>query len=523
MAQQDGKNIVSRGVEGTGRAVIYQDRFDPAAGFMEYAQTQRLNKANQGIAQLAKQKEINKQLAELDFTAADDADRIELTELKDGLMESVVGISMQPGADIMDPTSEAGKMYFDAQKALDGGSTMSADTAKTFRAMTDAYQKDPSAFDGEAYVKGLEEYKNLPTMKARNEFLRREHPSGFGVGFMVPEVGLLSPVDELSAAEYESVLEVGDVTTTTGGASTSKTKELVMNRLLDPGNDQWIQRYVGKGKKFATVEEGVDFLAKDLTNQVKTTAKTQLDEKSSPWSFDFSSGSGLEQNGDFVFGYGFEKLDGALWGGATTMTPNSEKQNPVVNISYKDGKPKTFDYTSKNKEGKQEQINVQPTGLVKRDGQWYGRGTLSQDVPESINMNQIVVIGGGSAERGQMVEFPLDKYDNQNRFETQFQTSMERINANMNQVIGETDKAVTKEVEKAVDTGVDDAFKAVKPYGNVTANDAETLANYVTTEKGAKAVANGTTINVTGGSNAGNYDMTDPAMKLLFELRFGKK
>jgi hypothetical protein len=517
----EGKNLVSQGQSGTGRAVIYQDKYDPADGFIKFAQNDQLNKLKKEQARVAKQKILNTKLAEVDVTISDELDKEELMAHRNKGQEAVTNASIA-GYDLEDPSSPGGKLLWNTKKELEMDSAISADNKKMSQSMIDEYAKNPDLYDGEEYLKRLEEYQKLGTMRERNNYLKGiGSEDDFGTGLLVPEVDWLDPIEGLKATEYNFLFEDGNVTRGGTKADPDKTLDFVYNRLDTEIGRLAIRKDVGEGKRFEDIDAYAEALRDDLVARANTSSSKTEDEKNEPWTWNFGGGgSGIERNGKFTFIYGDEVLpnydkttsgiDGQLFSESTT-------ERPVMNISWNDGQPKVFDFQTKDKE----QVNVSMTGVYLDDeGKLIGRGILLKPLPGGGFGTEFET---GMAQKGEQIEIPLEVYDNRTRFESVYGNTVGNVKEKMKQVFQGAQKEKDEVITKAVDTGIKDV-KAKITRMNVENEPIFLTKGEVTTiENMSGGSYKDGVINVVSGPYAKSYDLKTENGRWLFNDRFGKE
>lgn len=554
--QGDSRAMAGQGA-GSGRAVIYQDRFDPAAGFMQYAVSVRADKAKRQAAAVKRQKEAFERIKELEYEAADEVDAKELQNMWETSMNDLTTIvKSQEYGDVLDPTSQAGRTFFRVQKALETASTMSAENLKLLNEQISQFRSNPSEYNAEEFEKRMKYYNELPTISERNAFLRGEimegstlptDYQGAGMGLLVEDLDLLEPVEGIDATEWESLIEEGDATIGKKYADKDKTRDLVTKKLLSQDKfDRQVNAWMRKPLEgYKPTEEGyIEYLTDYLVDQVNTKSTRTEDEDDS---FSFRYGNGWMEVDETRFGFGVQKANAvhvtskATEGeteGATKPANDIAKQlgvDPntdvaIASISTKGGKAKVFNYQMQF-DGVNYAINMSPSKLVKVGDKYYLQGDALKDVEEADKgeLLRVITALGAYTGRGDIVGVPLDIAGNQIAFETQFGVDVDVLGEQMDAYMGnqrqaqppaepkpkestpekEGEKEVD-EIEVAAEAAVDQALSAP------TTPDSKVVIENMLKTKGAKGKIEGSVV-VVGGNT---YDLTKESDRKMFKVLY---
>lgn len=540
---------------GTGRAVIYQDRFDPAQGFMDYALIVAERRAKKQQEALARQKEINEKFATLDYEVAAEIDNEELALMRDNFMTGLVEMAKggQYG-DVLNPGSKAGQALFKAQKELDAASTSSAANAELLKAQQKAFSQDPAMFDADEYEKRLNYYQGLKTIRERNDFLSGKigMPSdseGAGVGLLVENVDFLTPIEDMTAAEFETITKGSDgLEKRYSGADVEATRDLVIRKLASgPHYERQVNRWLIKpvAGYDPTLEGYTDYLTDQLVDQTKKLSSKKQDQVDG-WTF----GNGFVETGDYRLTFGTQDSKYTTYGGQKAqevVTPFDFERlgigaNDPIGISAiatKNGKAApAFIYSYSDDKGVTQSLPIIASKIIKVGDRYYLQGQAQKDAARagSGNIDRQIEGIGGLLAAGDLAVVPLDVAGNDVNFEAQIGVPLEFVGKQIDEALASekqrrsnqpglsekkaaasgqqttpTPKSTEQVISEEVDAQVEAAF-----------SDPLNPKNQEVIENRLRSMGKGVKFGdkkVTVGAEV--YDLTDPQQAAVFKLLYG--
>lgn len=482
-----------------GRATVYEDRFDPAAGFMQYATSVMTDKVRRQQAALKKQKEVQEKLANLEIKPAHELDLEELTTFRDSSMDELT-VLLKNGqhGDITDATSPLGRVFYNMQKALGTASDMSAQNLELYESQLGAFQSKPGDYDADEYEKRMQYYQGLTTIKDRNDFLTGKTglpgtdkaPEGQGVGLLVQNLDYFAPVEDLNASEYQNLVENGDITLGSSGPARERIKDVVRQKLLLGNYNNHIAKWGGDDK---ALENYVDQLTDHLAKQVNTSFTRAEDEKPAEWTW--NAGSGMARLGDVTFVVGGQKEKSAR-----LATPEEKAQKRSVHIAGKDyvlqsddfdivtisddgGKPKPYDYDFVDVDGVRKIANLQGTKVIRDNGQYFIEGALATDV---VGGDEFSFLQSYKQKNGKFV-LPLDRFGNDSKFAAQYQVTLDELGSWMDEHASMQPEIKTRQINTP---GFDDSQRRAAETPAETPTPAKTTNAGVATGQGSTPAVN---------------------------------
>lgn len=525
----DPKTLVNQGVAGTGRAVIYQDRFDPAEAIDRLAIMRGRDRLANKKAQREARKKANEALSDLDYEAFNNMDVQELTKAQQNLMDGLKQAAIKDGAEsVLDPTSPAGKLFFQSQKALDGMSLMSEQNNKILSDQMKLREKDLDGYDEEEYAARMKYLESLPTMKDRNDFLTGKVPMPgkedvFGSGLLVPKLDQWAPIDGYVAKMRDSKTENGDTTIRTKFVDKKALKDDITMMLTSPEWEQHLAKFGADG-----VDKYVDELVDRVVNTTSTLYQKTEDEKDQP--FSFSSGSGFESVNGLRLVYGEDKdfADTQNYGGIDNSPAGVfPRATTSVGIATKKGdRLPNYDYQVKIKseDGNDEMksVQVKPTDILRIEhgpnkGKMFLRGVLSSDVPVTVNQFSFDDTGGSFNEKNNEIVIPLETGNNRDNLVAQMGVPLSHIEKNMDEFYGSQAQSqqdqMVEEVEQQVSSAINVVGTSKEP---ISEDNLTVLENHLKTVKKDMNIDSVTRKGDVFTLDGRKYDMSNDIQRDLF-------
>lgn len=450
----DAFNRVPQGRENTGQAVVLQDRYDFVSMFAGYQQQVAKRRLEQQRVKAERDKKAKEKLSNIDikgWARFDDQIASEIDQVKN------FGIQLsEEGYDIEDPSSKAGKDFSQLLRGVDVHADMTNEMKAVYEKQKMQAATNPNKYDQEHFASALEQFNSFDDVEEAYEWMKSN-------SFLKESIDPFDLADGLSAAQYESVIEDGDVTTTNKRPDKTKVNRLFTNLLLQ-GEDskKYLDRFVGEGKKFATTEDYVASLTEHLVNQSPSTYKRTEDEGSKGFEMNFNGGGGSFSNDKVRFD--FQRTTDPTF--SFNVKPNKDQDflgivpdtipvgTPAVSVTVSGKQAPAKEYRYIGSDGERYMGQVRPSAVYKIDGELVMEGQLYHDQPEvnvntgvgplSMSMNQ----GDENAQKYQSVLVPLSEGTNKSSFEGHFGLSTKDLNS----AFDGFEKNQEQEVEQTVET-----------------------------------------------------------------------
>lgn len=525
----DAFNRVPRGAEGTGQAVILQDRYDFVSMFAGYQQQVAKRKLDQQRAKLERNKAAKDKLSKIDvkgWSRFDDQIVGELDRVKSYGVELT-----QQGYDIEDPGTNQGKTFSELLRGVEVHADMTNEMKAMYEKQVMQAATNPDKYDQEYFTNALEQFNSFDDVDDAYEWMKSN-------SLLKESLDPFDLADGLTAAQFESVNEIDDVTKTFKGPNKTKVENLFRG-LLVYGQDskKYFDAFVGEGKKFANAEEYVSALSGHLINQAGTVSKRTEDEGSKGFEINFgaSAGGGSFSNNKVRFDFQ-TTTDPTL---SFNAKPSKDQEflgivpdtiplgTPAMSITVAGKQAPAKEYRYIGADGERYMGQVRPSAVYRINGELFMEGQLYHDQP-SVNVNtgnspmgisMDMGQGGDNNQKYQSVLVPLSEGTNKSAFEGHFELGTSELNKAFDEFTKKKEEDVVQSVETDSLNFVE--TRMVDPY-DFSAEVAEGMSNLL---PGATTTEANGYREVTYNNKV--YDLRNPgaraALKALLKAKYQKE